>query len=573
MLNKRTKSQVNKTPKKVITKKKPKKDDTKQPKIDKAFLKVAADQLAQQQQNLPPQAQQPVVVDLVTPDQSIEESVEESMDEEPAQVQVPAGPSPAELARQLLAQQPPFGSLADLDAFVTQHPEAVAALLDPPDGEGAKALAEAARRVVPDLPHELFVAGLGGPLLWRVIGRALNLRSTQPVEMYAEAAACVLDVPAGKDRPAPIEAINQAVIAAEGDTWFRSGFQEMVAKHTAQGVYAKPARVRAAPVKNVGGHAGWWDYQKAAKRHIKALFQRRRQELAPGYQKTLADMAKDPTLKDDRRRDRLADMLFCLDPERFCVATLQEGRDIALFANHNASMLGVSFDRLLTASRLTGAARDQAVAELMPFLLQGSKDRAKFDKTHRRLLKTLDYLAETESAHGRMRVKVITPEEAGIHAEMQAATVAKAMPGGGGRLGISKMCCLQCWVTLTKGDPKLFDRALVTHTNTYRWPPPALLNDPEVLWRLFDLDAAEPYSSGDDTALIKKAIQQGATSALVNAYHYWKDAAADTGYLSSGDEGEDAGDDPHAAAYQDYLSREEALTKKKGVTLVQQVKK
>ncbi len=81
---------------------------------------------------------------------------------------------------------------------MTQNPEAVAALLDPPDGDGAKALARAARRVVPDLPHELFVAGQGGRLLWRVIGRALNLRSTHPVEMYAEAAACVLDVPGGR---------------------------------------------------------------------------------------------------------------------------------------------------------------------------------------------------------------------------------------------------------------------------------------------------------------------------------------------------------------------------------------
>ncbi len=111
------------------------------------------------------------------------------------------------------------------------------------------------------------------------------------------------------------------MIAAEGAEWFRTGFQEMVAKHAAQSVYAKPAPVHAAPVGNVGNHDGWKFYQQAAKRHIKALFQRRKKEVGADYHKTLAEMAKIPGLKDDRRRDRLADMLFCLDQDRVCVAT------------------------------------------------------------------------------------------------------------------------------------------------------------------------------------------------------------------------------------------------------------
>ncbi len=118
-------------------------------------------------------------------------------------------------------------------------------------------------------------------------------------------------------------------------------------------------------------------------------------------------------------------------------------------------MLGVSFDRLLTASCLTGEAREQAIAELMPpSCSRGARTGPASTRPRRRLLKTLDYLAETESAHGRMRVKVIEPKYPGIHAEMQAATVAKAMPGGGGKLGISKICCLQCYVMLAKGDPR-----------------------------------------------------------------------------------------------------------------------
>ncbi|GLX94807.1 hypothetical protein [Herbidospora sp. NBRC 101105] len=507
--------------------------------------------------------------DAVTVEESIDE--DDSADDDPA-------PTYEELDQSI-----PFFDVDHLWKFAGLHGDLVKRLLaghdDPSsrDHQAALRLVAAARAVVPDPPLQPFRDGREGAEFWQLVGKALRVGGADPVGVLAELAAAWAYVPETPKEPAPHAAISLAVRQVKGEEFRAKQFVPMVQELVKKGPFFGRPHVKVARTKQSATETDWKKVRSIARGWVRGVITARTNGLK-GYEETLSTMVKNQDLKEDRARDRLADMIYCLGRTRVCVAILHQGNEIALFANSGDKTMAVSLERLLKASRLTGPAQSAAVDDLLTFMYPNKKaPQDEFAQTRRRLVKTLAYLAELESRHGRIRPVPVPTEVEGMHAEMQAATVARKKPGG--KLGISKLCCVKCWLALTAGLPGLFDRPLATHKNSYPWPPPQFLEEPEVLARLLDLHTDKPYLGVEDTKRLREELEERSHSAVVNAFELFSSVTnEDVGYLSSGDEG--AGEpDAHTAAYQRYLSRDEPLNKNKRdattpqTTVVPQAKK
>lgn len=474
----------------------------------------------------------------------------------------------------LLHAEIPLRDLPALRGIVERHREAVrkvVAALD--DGAGTderrigRDLLDDVRRVLPDPPYDLLLtADADDADFWALVARAYTVRAADPIGILAEIAAAVKWVPDSPAFPSQLKAIEDACERKRGKGFLLTTLRPMVDEIADDSAFAQWPAMRAANRKNIPKFADWGKVKSLADQWMAALIDhQKKNELGGAYPQQLADMAADPSLADDRSMDRLADMIYCQNRERICVSVLRKGRDLAVFANDGTPTMGVSVARLLQISRLPAERQNAAVEELTQRMFAtSSKADGEYVKIHRRLVKTLAYLKELEHEHGRLRVRPFAnhdTEVEGVHAEMLAATVAETT--GSDALGISKACCLQCWLTLGKGMPDRFDRPLATHQNAYPGTPGALISDPEVLIRLLDLDAAPPHLPGDAAARLKTAIRSGPISAVVGAFIGFRTKGAETDYLSSEDEGHLPEVDADDVAYQNYLSREEALQKTK----------
>nr|WP_062339896.1 hypothetical protein [Herbidospora sakaeratensis] len=446
----------------------------------------------------------------------------------------------------------------------------VAALDDGSGGDDlriARDLVEGLRGVLPDPPYDfLLTADPEDADLWALIARAFSVKATDPIEILAEIAASAKWVPDLPTFPGQVEAIEAACERVRGKGFLLTRLRPMMNELVEEGAFARWPAMRAANRKNVPKHADWGQIRTLTQKWVAALMEHQKKNvLGTTYPDQLAVMAADPSLADDRSMDRLADMIYCQNRDRVCVAVLRKGRDLAVFANNGTATMGVSVARLLEMSRLPAERQNAAVEELAKTMYTtSSKADGEYVKIHRRLVKTLAYLKELEQKHGRLRVRAYANQDKeveGVHAEMLAATVAETT--GSDALGISKACCLQCYLTLTKGLPDRFTRPLATHQNAYPGTPGALISDPEVLIRLLDLDAQPPHLPGDAAARLKTAIRSGPISAAVGAFIGFQTKGAETGYLSSEEEGDLPEVDADDVAYTNYLSREEALQKTK----------
>ncbi|WP_062443747.1 hypothetical protein [Herbidospora daliensis] len=473
----------------------------------------------------------------------------------------------------LLHAEVPLRDMSVLRGIVERHRETVKTVVDALD-DGAdtdelrlgRALLDDIRRVLPDPPYDfLLTADPEDADFWALVARAFSVKATDPIEILAEIAASAKWVPSLPTFPGQVEAIEAACERLRGKGFLLTKLRPMMNEIVEEGAFAQWPAMRAANRKNLPKHADWGKIKTLTQQWVAALMEHQKKALGATYPQQLAAMAADPGLADDRSMDRLADMIYCQNRDRVCVSVLRKGRDLAVFANNGTSTMGVSVARLLQMSRLPAERQNVAVEELTKTIYAtSSKTDGEYVKIHRRLVKTLAYLKELEHKHGRLHVRAFVnhdKESEGVHAEMLAATVAETT--GSDALGISKACCLQCYLTLTKGLPDRFARPLATHQNAYPGTPGALISDPEVLIRLLDLDAVPPHLPGDAATRLKTAIRSGPISAAVGAFIGFQTKGAETDYLSSEEESHLPEVDADDVAYTNYLSREEALQKTK----------
>ncbi|GAB1817103.1 apurinic/apyrimidinic endonuclease family protein [Herbidospora sp. RD11066] len=491
----------------------------------------------------------------------------------PIEIQAPA-PAPAHLM--LVQKEVPFTGLGHLREFVTRERGAVQSLLaalttgTAAERQVAKMLVDEARKVIPDPPIDLALADDGTEAdFWALAGRALNVAAVEPIAILAEIAAMSAWLKTPEGTPGVTATIHNAVGQARGKKFVVEVFRPMVQGLLDQSPFRQVPTARPASMRNEPVRPNYKGVQKLAGDWIAAMVGNLKQgELGDSYPEQLKQMAKRKDLAGDRSMDRLADMVYCLGRGRICVAILRRGRDIGVFANTSSDKMGLDFDRLLQASRLSGERRNTAINDLVREMLVPGRDQPQdYADIRNRLVKALDYLAELEATHGRLRTNAFKNTVRDMHAEMQAAAVAEN--SGSDALGISKACCLTCWIILTQGKPELFGRTFATHLQSYPWPPGQMVADPDVLIKILDLDADPPHLPGDAAALLRAAIKTGPKGAVLLALYQIASKGGDTGYLSSGDEADTVDIDPHAVAYQAYLDEKGlAKTKRKEAPVV-----
>jgi hypothetical protein len=260
------------------------------------------------------------------------------------------------------------------------------------------------------------------------------------------------------------------------------------------------------------------------------------------------------------------------------VAALQHGREIGLFANEPDEALAEDLERLLDASRAVGDRAEElqnAIIETMKqrFKRSGSKlTHVAHSRAQDRVRKTIAFLRDLEARHGRLRV-VPYAQGLAVHAEMHALTVAVDHPGAA--LGVSKLCCLQCWLTLTATEaawpanagPLFLSRTPATHLTAYQWwPAPSLAAHEAVLANLFRIDPDGRYDD-PDTAMLRTAIATPELrSALVNVVSKFERSGEPTDLASSQESPpplpsfprRTAAEEAEEADYERYLSDEPA---------------
>src|SRR5262245_27558886 len=148
-----------------------------------------------------------------------------------------------------------------------------------------------------------------------------------------------------------------------------------------------------------------------------------RQSVRTQNETMLEAVAKDQALKDDRARDRLADALTRFAGARTCVAIVQYGREIGVFANKPDDLMRKDVEDLLGISRATG---HEAEKRYKAFLAEMKRRRGRDFETRelKRIQKTIAFLRDLERQHQRLRVvgyngalPVVGWNEQEVHAE------------------------------------------------------------------------------------------------------------------------------------------------------------
>ncbi|MEO3859355.1 hypothetical protein [Acrocarpospora sp. B8E8] len=416
------------------------------------------------------------------------------------------------------------------------------------DGKVASYWLAQARRVVPSAPLSVAQHLEKSETLWKALGKTLNVAATSRAEILAELYWTTSREPGGTDL------MLSRLRSWTGRIGVQEAFDAKLAElHDAQWLPNNTGSVEMASMEGLG-YSEYGKAQSAAKDTMTARLDALKRQLLRqhgSHAAWMAQLGSDPTLKDERALDRVADVLTTLRGDRVCVSLLHRGREIGVFANRPDQDLGRDLEALLRASRAVGQKAEDEVRALLdtiaarepttskPQLLE-SRTRAEI-----RIRKAIAYLRTLEQTEGRIRVvayngslpKAKNGTEQEVHAEMQALAVAREAPGSY-KLGVGRACCLKCFLVLNDVYPNVFQRTLATHMKIYPWPPPAVLRDEDVLQRMM----------GDDLPLAgRKALKSmGGRGALAGGIAFsglepqGKTRSADpTGYASSQEEPSD----------------------------------
>ncbi|GIH25174.1 hypothetical protein Aph01nite_34840 [Acrocarpospora phusangensis] len=469
-----------------------------------------------------------------------------------------------------------YRNLTALAQFVSDNPDLVAELLrtldspDAPAGPVARYWLSKVREVVPDSTDTLAMLGphaYQADPFWAVVGKALNVRATGAFDVLGEYSW------ASRNNPAALDPFLKSTD--------RGAVRQRIALLTQnQALPNKGPTLDLASMDEDKSLPEWNSTRQAAQGWLKERIEARQRELLAehgSYKDWMKKLGEDDSLSYARSLDRLADVLTTYWPDRVVVAVLHKEREIGICANLPDKGMWKDLEALLAASRLRGPAAEQAEQSLLRHMAERLKRtdqrpiKSSHERTKIRLRKTLAFLRDLEEKHGRIRVVAYdddlpkrygTPQQ--IHAEMQALAVALARQKGA-NLGVSKLCCIKCWLILNDVYPTVFDRRFATHMTTYPWPTSDLLQDVDTLRTLFTGPPPVPQQ------VVNALDSERGRTALVRAIFNVKakSPAPDTGYASSQESQPslppallepDLPADDEPKAFQDYLDSDAALT-------------
>ncbi|GAA0398308.1 hypothetical protein Acor_34470 [Acrocarpospora corrugata] len=432
---------------------------------------------------------------------------------------------------QKLRDLEPFRDLADLIGFVNDNEDLTAHLLSNPDDPLAQYWLAQARRVVPGDVAVLANQVENSPLVWRVIGTALNVSARDPDGVLAE--LCWL----GARNPAVSRQVDK--LATHLKRWnLDATFRQKLATLRRGQRIPDGVAVELASMK----YGKWSTTRDSAQGWLQKSLTTRQEELLAKHKSHAAwlkELGEDPDLAYDRSLDRLADVITSFNGNRVCVAVIHNGREIGITANRPDDLMGADLESLLHASRAVGAEGERRIKAVLADLSSGRGGRQRLTKRsvarlEVRMRKAIAFLRTLEAEHGRIRVVPYNGplplagngKEQEVHAEMVALIIGLQNPGA--KLGVGKLCCLKCWVMLQDVHPGVFNRLLATHMNTYPWPPSKLLEDGPTLERL--------YGSGAAPSTVREALSDRSRwPALASAFFGAQGlkGSDDTGYASS----------------------------------------
>ncbi|MFC4530110.1 hypothetical protein [Sphaerisporangium dianthi] len=279
-----------------------------------------------------------------------------------------------------------------------------------------------------------------------------------------------------------------------------------------------------------------------------------------------------------RALDRLAWVVQHLQDSRECIAVASAGNELRLWANNpDADMVG-HLDSLLAAASAQTQEADAELQNLLDgiwaLLRTSSLDKRKTTPTladwrmaERRLLKTVRFLGELQGRWGEIQTSAHTARyeidkvhaetkfgDALLHLRNRLRETRDSLDGPEREVyeeklrrldqvriavGISKLCCLKCWLALraiaaAEGTPITITG---THFRTYGWGMPlSLATAPDVLRAYLGLP--DEAVTADDEALLAAINDPVRRTAVVKAINNFVTAGALTpnGYVSSGDE-------------------------------------